>query len=596
MSMMAAAASAYEEHLRRVQSTGDLPNPVPSIRPSSRGSLRRSQGVDRLQRPEPLLLPMPNRIHGPNDSLPSLDATYAAHGPDGSTIPRHSSARRQQRRAEDAPTIIDKLLMACGFSGEDAKARREFISFVWGIVFSIAQYIAIITLLAYSSHHESPTKPGLTEWDACDRPLGVWNSIWLIRVALGLLLTTWGYRREQATRMIRQRRERGEELENPRIPPLRSPRGPRSAQLWDNDEGNSTHELRNSTLYSRLSILGNFMSLAWFLTAHILEYTSVNDCRYTSPHLWWTTFGILCILYLMVLEIFLIGLLVFVFGPVLYLIWNIILLCIGRHPLQNPHQIKPEIGKLPKHTVHQIPLVLYIPPPDAEDAATASPTKSASPAHNYPPTRNPLTQKRKPKWRFAFLRRKRNYAAGETVGGEQDMMDARERKTDPERMTWEERWEPGEYPFVRLEGNRAVCAICLLDFEPPKRIDGADADANLAIEGSDENVHEVDAAGDDTGEKVELEVAEEEDDAQEDGSVHEVQVDEVTVEERQQLRLDDAGEGAVPLRLLGCGHVFHQTCVDPWLTDVSGRCPVCQRPVQESTKGKTKPTREDTVG
>lgn len=68
----------------------------------------------------------------------------------------------------------------------------------------------------------------------------------------------------------------------------------------------------------RLSILGNFMSLAWFLTAHILEYTSVNDCRYTSPHLWWTTFGILCILYLMVLEIFLIGLLVFVFGPVLY--------------------------------------------------------------------------------------------------------------------------------------------------------------------------------------------------------------------------------------------------------------------------------------
>lgn len=137
--MMAAAASAYEEHLRRVQSTGDIPNPVPSIRPSSRGSLRRSQGVDRLQRPEPLLLPVPNRIHGPNDSLPSLDATYAAHGPDGSTIPRHSSARRQQRRAEDAPTIIDKLLMACGFSGEDAKARREFISFVWGIVFSIAQ-------------------------------------------------------------------------------------------------------------------------------------------------------------------------------------------------------------------------------------------------------------------------------------------------------------------------------------------------------------------------------------------------------------------------------------------------------------------------
>lgn len=75
---------------------------------------------------------------------------------------------------------------------------------------------------------------------------------------------------------------------------------------------------RLADMISRLTLLGTFMSLAWFLTAHILEYTSVNDCRHTSPHLWWTTFGILCILYLMVLEIFLLGLLVFVFGPVLY--------------------------------------------------------------------------------------------------------------------------------------------------------------------------------------------------------------------------------------------------------------------------------------
>lgn len=34
-----------------------------------------------------------------------------------------------------------------------------------------------------------------------------------------------------------------------------------------------------------------------------------------------------------------------------------------------------------------------------------------------------------------------------------------------------------------------------------------------------------------------------------------------------------------PLRLLLCGHVMHKTCVDQWLTAVSGRCPVCQRAV-----------------
>lgn len=60
------------------------------------------------------------------------------------------------------------------------------------------------------------------------------------------------------------------------------------------------------------------MSLVWFLTAHVLEYTSVNTCRHSSPHLWWLTFGILCTLYLMILEIFILGLLVFILGPVLY--------------------------------------------------------------------------------------------------------------------------------------------------------------------------------------------------------------------------------------------------------------------------------------
>ncbi len=62
----------------------------------------------------------------------------------------------------------------------------------------------------------------------------------------------------------------------------------------------------------------SFLTLAWFLAAHVLAYTSVNTCRLSSPHLWWLTFAILCTLYLMVLEIFLLGLLVFVLGPVLY--------------------------------------------------------------------------------------------------------------------------------------------------------------------------------------------------------------------------------------------------------------------------------------
>ena len=245
------------------------------------------------------------------------------------------------------------------------------------------------------------------------------------------------------------------------------------------------------------------------------------------------------------------------------LLWNIVLLCLGRHPLQNPHQIKPEIGKLPKHIVDQIPLVLYIPPPpDAIDASTSSPTKPAStPAHGYPPTRKPSSQKKKPRWRFAFFRRKRRSVRSDGEKGKEATSDGRERERDPEKMTWEERWEPGEYPFVRLEGNRAVCAICLLDFEPPKRIDGAGEDPDDKVGETDGHG---DAVGDDASEKVGLEDVgagdDDDDGVQGDESVHEVQVGEVTEEEREQLRLDDAGEGAVPLRLLECGHVFH-VCV-----------------------------------
>jgi hypothetical protein len=135
--------------------------------------------------------------------------------------------------------------------------------------------------------------------------------------------------------------------------------------------------------------------------------------------------------------------------------------------------------------------------------------------------------------------------------------------------SWEDNWEKGEYPFVRLEGNRAACAICLMDFDEPKRVGG-----NPGKDGKD-------------GKEVEAKGAE----------------GEVT-QPHEELRLEDAGEGPQPLRLLACGHVFHvsqnsilprspltftllfqKTCLDPWLTGVSGRCPVCQRPVEVQDPG-----------
>lgn len=62
--------------------------------------------------------------------------------------------------------------------------------------------MVIVTLLAYAAHHESPTTPGVSEWDACQRPLGVWNAIWVVREALTCLCAYWAWSRERKVRVM----------------------------------------------------------------------------------------------------------------------------------------------------------------------------------------------------------------------------------------------------------------------------------------------------------------------------------------------------------------------------------------------------------
>lgn len=50
--------------------------------------------------------------------------------------------------------------------------------------------------------------------------------------------------------------------------------------------------------------------------------------------------------------------------------------------------------------------------------------------------------------------------------------------------------------------------------------------------------------------------------------------------------LDEEGAELEPLRLLPCNHALHKSCVDQWLTTVSGRCPICQKPVLKDENGE----------
>ena len=248
------------------------------------------------------------------------------------------------------------------------------------------------------------------------------------------------------------------------------------------------------------------------------------------------------------------------------IMYNILLLCLGRHPIQNPHYIKPDVDKLPKSVVDQIPLVLYIPPPPGETTDTTPSIPTPAAAHAYPPNR-PTPSSTAPKRRFMFFRRKskkEGTAQCSTPGSsdsetfqevkeEKDVEAVMEGQEELGDVPWDEMWEKSEYPFVRLEGNRAVCAICLMDFEEPKRVRGAKGCGSGAgaKSGPSANAESgpssvpVGRGGSESGT------------GSADGeATQEIQVEAVTEEERAALG-EGQGEGPEPLRLLTCGHVFH---------------------------------------
>jgi len=212
----------------------------------------------------------------------------------------------------------------------------------------------------------------------------------------------------------------------------------------------------------------------------------------------------------------------------------------GRDPLRLPTQINPEVGKLPHKAVDCIPLVLYIPAPapkqvtgadgvpqdsSAQPDTRAAPLAVPEPAHihSYPPSKeSPESAARTPpssRRLFTFRRIRLKKPKDRQEKGKEKQSGPRN-----EEQCYEDKWERGDYPFVKLEGNRAACAICLCDFQEPKRVRYS-VDSRPA-----EDLDQAEKALGADCSKAQTVVG---------------------------LALTDAGEGAQPLRLLACAHVFH---------------------------------------
>ncbi|KAI0256101.1 hypothetical protein BJV78DRAFT_1169213 [Lactifluus subvellereus] len=501
-----------------------------------------------------------NRVNMPENTVVNNTPPPTPHTPTPNNHARDSSGRRNvrptipdpviaapspprvvvHRTAGNQPrlTVAGHILAFFGY-GRNNRARKELVSIIWTLVVDFSQIIAIITFLTISTHRASPTILAKNEWDACGKPLGTWDAFWVVRLALDVWLGVWRWSRERTKRLQDESHANTSSQGQSHAGPGQMPY-PRT--------------------YARLSLMGSTFTLVWFVLAQIFLYSSAGTCRRSSPHLWWLTFGLLGVMYLMILEVVFVAILVFVVGPILFLFWSILLLCLGRHPSQNPHHFTPDIGQVSRSVVDKIPLVLYIPPsPDQP----SKPVTIPSDLHTYPP-QSPTSRRR-----FPFLPfRRRGSSSGDTAKSGR----GKEKGDSNRPLTWEDNWEKGEYPFVQLDSHRASCAICLLDFQEPKRVD---VRGRGTIE-DDKKTKEPGAEDEAIGGVG----------TPEEGDVTEQTSTPVSPSGAAPLRLQDAGEGAQPLRLLNCGHVFHKTCVDPWLLDVSGRCPVCQRPVRgDETEG-----------
>ncbi|KAJ7703188.1 hypothetical protein B0H17DRAFT_1042128 [Mycena rosella] len=567
------------ESLRRIRSAGDMPVSS-TIRPSDPVLFQRSRYSE-------------SHVHSPDSNQPIHDASSslnpitvlpaAARGPSSvglgierarspTPIPEHPNVEFVEIPVIQAPptpvppapplsnhnlSSYTRIMSFFGYGPGASRARKLLVSLWYNLAWGFVQVVVIITMLSIATHTESKTMPGRNEWVACDRPLGAWSCIYVVRVFFSSGLTYWGWRRDLKAQTNAQDPENATgnqprpETTNAATVPHSSPSSTGSPAPGNSPE---TPALPHNVLYSRLTILSSLVTLSWFLTAHILEYTSIHTCRYSSPHIWWLTFGILCIMYLVVLEVVILGMVVFVVAPIVFLFWNIFLMCLGRHPMQNPTMIRPDVEKLSPSVVDRIPLVMYIPPPP--DALPGSITIPQA-VYSYPP-KVPAPSV-PPKRRFKFMRRRGNKDASSTSSPSDLPERTPQHKGEPQ--TWQDHWEHTGYPFVVLEGNRAACAVCLMDFEEPKRIDGYEATTGASSTAEPEVSTAV---------------------------IQEVPVNTNSAGEADQLKLEDAGEGAQPLRLLACGHVFHKTCLDPWLTDVSGRCPICQRAVELPAKPSKK--------
>ncbi|KAG8712459.1 hypothetical protein FRC09_019843 [Ceratobasidium sp. 395] len=407
----------------------------------------------------------PASVYEPNVTEISpviLNASFASHPISDPPAPRltveqEADPHRPMRhflRQIDINEAISKVL--------GIKAAR--VSLARTLTFGIGHIVAISVVLSSASKpgsarsilgevlDRSLATTGQSQWEACRWPLAAWNIVWAVKATIGIGMAVWDYWYMIKPRAARDRLQK------------------------------SRNRFTRWAYYLELS------GLVWFIIANVLLYGSPRECRVASPRIWWLTFELVCWGYLVaaelvvtvpvVLVLFIHGFYATYYGPNR----------IGRFDSARgaqPQDSDSNPPPMPRVLVDRIPLAVYIPATIQGETNSSNKLKPAVDGTK-------LGLLKRTGFKLFFFSRKKV-------------------ENDPEAI-----WQKSKHPFVKLESNQAICAVCKVDFEPPRRVG--------------------------------------------------VQVED--------------GPEAEALRLLACGHAFHMECLDPWLVEVSARCPTCRRRVE----------------
>ncbi|KAG8776631.1 hypothetical protein FRC12_000816 [Ceratobasidium sp. 428] len=394
----------------------------------NRGAIHANSGSRRSSRPASVYEP---NLTGTSPII--LDTPIAPRPPNDPPAPHpiigdedgHYRPTRYFLRRTDIDRTISKVL----------GIRTAHILLFRSLTFGVAHVVAIGVLLSLASRPGSarslsgevdgasePTTMGQSQWKACRRPLAAWDIVWAVKRTIWMGMAVWNYWYMTKPQAVRDKLQKKRDT------------------------------------FMGFALLLELCDLFWFAVVNVDLYNSRGAC---SPYIWWLTFELVCWGYLVALELVVEALI----GGVKFIRrMHSQYYARARNergnftPETHPQYSNSGTSPMPRELADRIPLAVYIPAiaqnetdSPTQHRLTAAGTRS-NPIH--PP--KPDTRKRTRVKLFLFSRR--------------------EVEDDPEAM-----WQKTEYPFVRLESNQAICAICKVDFEPSRRVGdvegGAEAEA-----------------------------------------------------------------------------------------------------------------------